>query len=183
MQADPLAARIVDEALAMAAERGWQAVRLRLIAERLGVSLPQVAERFRDVDAVADEVFRRAWAAMLAPPPVGFAELPSGERLSLVLLRWFDALAPHRRVVAQMLAAKLYPAHPHHWVPAIFNLSRTIHWLRDAALLDAGGFRRQAEEISLSALFLAALAVWLADDSEGQRRTRDFVRRRLAGWR
>jgi hypothetical protein len=62
----------------------------------------------------------------------------------------------------------------------IFNLSRTIHWLRDAALLDAGGRRRQVEEIGLTALFLAALVVWQRDDSPDQASTRAFLRRRLA---
>ena len=50
-------------------------------------------------------------------------------------MRWFDALAPHREVTDQMLREKLYASHPHHWAPMIFNLSRTIHWLRDAARL------------------------------------------------
>jgi hypothetical protein len=97
-----------------------------------------------------------------------------------MMMRWFDALAPHREVTGQMLAAKLYPAHPHHWVPLGFNLSRSIHWLREAALLDAVGRRRQVEEVGLSALFLMTLAVWLRDETLGQARTRDVLRRRLA---
>jgi hypothetical protein len=95
-------------------------------------------------------------------------------------MRWFDALAPHREVTGQILAAKLYPAHPHHWVPLVFNLSRSIHWLREAALLDAVGRRRQMEEVGLTWLFLMALAVWLRDETPGQARTRDVLRHRLA---
>jgi hypothetical protein len=79
-----------------------------------------------------------------------------------------------------MIAAKLQPSHPHHWVPLIFNLSRTIHWLRDAAGLDAAGRRRQIEEIGLSALFLATLAVWARDGTADQERTRAFLDRALA---
>ena len=95
------------------------------------------------------------------------------------MLRWFDALAPRRDVTAQMLAAKMWPFHPHHWVPMIFDLSRTILWLRDAAALDATPPRRQVEEVGLSALFLATLAVWARDDTAGQERTRRFLSRRL----
>jgi hypothetical protein len=62
----------------------------------------------------------------------------------------------------------------------IFNLSRTIQWLRDAGGLDAGGRRRQIEEIGLTGLFLATLAVWSRDDTLGQERTRRFLDRRLA---
>jgi AcrR family transcriptional regulator len=180
---EPSVERIVEETLALASEVGWEGVRLRMVAERLGVPLTAILQRFRDLDGVADAYFRRGWEAMLQPPPVGFAEMTAGERTALVLMRWFEALAPHRSLAAHMIAAKLYPSHPHHWVPAIFNLSRTIHWLRDAAMLDARGLRRQGEEIYLTALFVAALAVWVRDDTPSLERTRGFVLRRLSRWR
>ena len=175
-----LGPRIVDAALAAADEVGWDRIRLRLVAERLGVPVADVAAVDRDIDAVADAWFARALAAMLQPPPEGFADRTPEERLHLLLMRWFDALAPHRSVTGQMLRTKLYPSHPHHWLPMVFSLSRLINWLRDAALLDAVGRRRQAEEIGLTALFLATLAVWQRDGSPNQERTREFLRRRLA---
>ena len=175
----PLADRIVEETLALAEERGWENVRLRIVAERLGVSLSEVVEHYRDLDGVADAWFHRAWSAMLSPQRSGFAALPARERLYLVMTRWFDALAPHQQVSVEMIRAKIYPSHPHHWVPLVFNLSRTIQWLRDAALLDATGMRRQVEEVGLTALFLATLRTWARDESEGQERTRDELRHRL----
>jgi AcrR family transcriptional regulator len=174
-----LAERILDTALAMAEADGWAALRLRNVAAALAVPLTEVLAHYRDIDAIADAWFRRAWDAMLQAPPDGFADLPPPERLEIVILRWFDALAPHRRVTGEMLKAKMWYAHPHHWVPAVFNLSRTIHWIRDAAMLDAGGRQRQMEEIGLTALFLATLRVWLRDESEDQERTRASLRKRL----
>jgi AcrR family transcriptional regulator len=177
---DPdLADRIVDAALALAGEAGWDGVRLRLVARSLGIGMDELGRHYRDLDAVADAWFARAWAAMLAPVPADFADWPNDRRLATLMLRWFDALAPHRRVSAQMLATKLWPFHPHHWVPMIFNLSRTIQWWRDAAGLDAGGARRAGEEIGLTWLFLATLAVWSTDETPGQRRTRRFLEDRL----
>lgn len=172
--------KIVDETIKLAERIGWSRVRLRLVAEEMGVSLAEIKSHFRDLDAVADAWFGRAWDAMLAAPPDGFADRPVPDRLHVLLMRWFDALAPHRTVTHQMLSEKLYLSHPHHWVPMIFNLSRTIQWLRDAALLDAGGRQRQVEEIGLTALFLATLAVWRRDDTPDQERTRRFLERRLA---
>ena len=171
--------RIVDSALEMAADIGWPRVRLRLIADRLGITMAELQTHYRDLDAVADAWFDRASKAMLARPGRGFTARPAAERLHILLMRWFDALAPYRRVTDQMIREKLYPSHPHHWLPMIFNLSRTIQWLRDAAGLDAGGRRRQVEEIGLSLLFLATLSVWRRDDSADQKRTRDFLSRRL----
>jgi AcrR family transcriptional regulator len=177
---EELAARIVDTAIAMAEEEGWDNVRLRRVADALGITLAELGRHFRDLDAVADAWFARARAAMLAPLEPEFAGLAARERLKILIWRWFDALAPHREVTVQMLRTKMWPYHPHHYVPMIFNLSRTIQWLRDAAGLDAGGRRRQIEEIGLTGLFLTTLAVWSRDDTLGQERTRRFLDRRLA---
>ena len=173
-------ARILETALDLAEESGWDNLRLSTVADRLGISLADLLPHYRDLDGVADAWFAKAWQAMLATTPEGFAALPARARLFILMMRWFDALAPRRAVTAQMIRAKLYPSHPHHWVPMIFNLSRTIQWLRDAAHLDAGGRRRQLEEVGLSALFLATLRVWMSDESPDQARTRTYLERRLA---
>ncbi len=174
-----LADRIVDTAIEIAEDVGWDNLRLRLVAERLDISLAGVHQHYRDLDAVADAWFRRAWAAMLAAPPKGLAALPAKDRIHLVMMRWFDALSPHRRVSGEMVSTKIYLSHPHHWGPLVFNLSRTIQWVRDAAMLDAGGRRRQVEEIGLTLLFVATLRFWLRDDSANHERTREFLARRL----
>lgn len=176
-----LAAEALDAALDLAEERGWAAVRLYDIAERLGVAPNDILAHYRDLDAVADAWFRRALDAMIAPKGDAFAARPAKERIETCLLAWFDTLAPHRRVTAEMLEGKLHLPHPHHWVPMVFNLSRTIQWLREAALLPApyGTRRAQMEEIGLTLLFLATLRVWTRDPTANQERTRRFLRRRL----
>ncbi len=178
-QGGDLDRRILDRTLELAAEVGWENVRLRRVAADLGITLPELVAHYRDLDAVADGWFRRALEAMLAPTEAGFADLPARERVYLVMVRWFEAQREQRAVVGQMLATKLYPSHPHHWVPMIFHLSRLIQWVRDAAGLDAGGKRRQVEEVGLTLLFLAALRVWLSDETEDMGVTRRFLHRRL----
>lgn len=63
----------------------------------------------------------------------------------------------------------------------VFNLSRVIHWLREAAQLPAvyGTRRASREEVALTALFIAALLIWTRDETLGQQRTRCFLRREL----
>lgn len=177
--AGDLAAGIVDAAVARAERVGWDATRLADVAADLGLALPEVLEHFRDKDALADAWFLRAMDAMLAEAD-RVRRRPAGERVEALLLAWFAALARSRKVSAQMIRAKLYPAHPHHWVPLIFSLSRTVQWLRDAARLEAAGLRRQAEEIGLSALLLGALAVFCRDGSAGHARTKTFLKSGLA---
>lgn len=171
---DALADAILDEALSQAEREGWENLRLRHVAAALGIPLTDLLARFRDADAVADALFARLLRAMLAAPddPAAFALASPHERAAEVLWRWFRAAAPHRKTVTAMLAVKAWPSHPHTWVPMVFNLSRLIHWVRDAARLDRGGIARMVEEVGLTAAFLATLAAFAADGTEGAARTR-----------
>lgn len=171
--------RIVDAAILLAEEIGWDEVRLSRVAAAVGIPLADLTARFRDQDAIADAWFARGREAMCAPDP-GEAALPPAERLAVAMLRWFDALAPHRRVTGEMLRVKLWPFHPHHWVPMVFSLSRHVQLWRDIGGRGDGGPRRAIEEVALTWIFLATLARWTTDGSAGQEATRAFLRARLA---
>ena len=176
-----LAERIVDAALKRADKAGWAHVRFHDIAGDLKISLAEVYATYADLDAVGDALLSRADRAMLeASAERGFARKPARARLSIVITRWLDALAPHRRIVGEMLRYKFQPAHVHLQAALVVRLSRTVQWVREAARLDAAGRRRQIEEMGLTALFMATVMVWLTDTSEGQQRTRAILERRLA---
>ena len=101
--------RVVDAALAIAAEVGWEQVRLSTIADRTELPLAEIGRHFRDVDAIANAWFARARLAMLALPAEELAGRPADERIALAFGAWLDSLAPHRRVAAEILRHKLYP--------------------------------------------------------------------------
>jgi AcrR family transcriptional regulator len=178
----PLRDRVVEEALHQAEAHGWEAVRLTEVAARLALPMAPVLAEFRDLDAVANAWFQRGLEAMLADKPDGFDHWPETQRLEYCLLAWLDALAAHRRVTVAMLRTKAHLPHLHTWVPMVFDLSRTVQWWREASRLPAryGTRRAQVEEVALTALFLATLAVWAGDSSDGQARTRAFLEKRLA---
>jgi AcrR family transcriptional regulator len=176
---DPVAERILDAALAEAEADGWYDLRLAAVAARAGLPLAAVLDHYRDADAIADAWFARALAAMLAGDPPDPADAPS-QRVETVLMRWFAAQQPHRRAAGAMLRAKLHLSHPHHWVPMVFSLSRLVHWVLEAARLDARGLARQAEEVGLTLVLLRALPVWQRDPTPGLERTRAMLRRGLS---
>ena len=174
-----LDAVLLNAALALAEAEGWSEVRLLRVAERASVPLPEVWQRFRDVDAIANAWFQRARLAMLDVPADELQGLTADERLARVIERWLDTLAAHRRVTGEMLRAKLYPGHPHHWVPMIFDLSRLVHDFLDAARVEGQGRVRQAQEIGLTLIVLGTLCDWLRDESSGQERSKALLHRRL----
>ena len=173
--------RIVEAALDIAEDWGWYDIRLHHVAERLGVPLAEVRAQFRDADAIADAWLARADQAMLAKPKKAFAALPAQERLQLALEAWLDALAPRRKVTADIFRTKLWPVHVHHNLALIAWTSRTVQWWREAALLDARGSQRSVEEIGMTLVFLATLRRWCRDGSAGQVGTKEFLGRRLEG--
>jgi hypothetical protein len=175
------AARILDATLGEADRVGWNDVYLADVARDLRLPLVEVQRHYRDLDAVANAHFARALSAMLAESPRVRSRRPE-DRIEALLGAWFEALRPHARTSAAMIAGKLYPFHPHHWAPLIFSLSRLIQWLRDAAFLRAGLPRRQGEEIFLSALFVLALLAWRGDGAAGERRARALVARALGAF-
>ncbi|PAU74235.1 hypothetical protein [Halomonas salipaludis] len=178
---DFLAERVLSQALAMAEQTGWEGVELTRVAAALEIPAAAVLDHYRDRDAVADAWFLRGWRAMLAEKPEGFADWAARERIEHCLLAWFDALAAHRRVSVEMLRSKAHPPHLHTWVPMVFDLSRTVQWLREAAMLEApyGTRRAQVEEIGLTALLVATLRVWAHDETPGEQETRRYLSKRL----
>jgi ubiquinone biosynthesis protein COQ9 len=174
-----LAQAIMAAALEQAARVGWEGLRLFDVAAALDISLADIYRHYRDADAIAEAWFCKADRAMLAPPDQGFAALTPPQRIERLVLRWLDALAPHRAVTRQMLVGKLYPGHPHFVAALVVRLSRTVQWAREAALLRGGPPLRQLEEIALTWLFVATVAVWAVDGSDGQQSTRRFLAARL----
>ena len=175
-----LSDRIVDAALARAERVGWTHVRLHDIAADLEIRLSDIHAAFTDLDAVGTAVFARADRAMLdAPRQRGFAKLAARDRLVIVIMAWFSALAPHRKQVAAILRYKFALAHIHLRVDLVVRLSRTVQWIREAARLDATGVRHDVEEIGLTAIFVATVIRWLTMRSDDPAATRTFLERRL----
>ena len=168
---------ILDTALTLADDMGWARTSLAEVSKVLGISLADMRAHFRDKDALANAWFERALNAMLSAAPDQGPEAPPDERLAARLSAWLGVLSEHREVTRAMLGAKVYPGHPHHWVPLLFDLSRFVHWLLDAADINSPSPRRQIEEITLSGLVLALVAIWLCDPTPDRRVTQRFLRR------
>ena len=165
--------RILDAALELAEQEGWEPLRLHQVARHLGIGLEEIRRHFREKEELVDAWFDRADAAMLlesAEP--GFYRLPLRRRLEKLLQAWLDALAPHRGVTRQMILNKLEPGHLHVQIAGLWRISRTVQWWREAAGIEHAWLRRALEESALTAVYLVVFLTWLVDDSPGHQRTR-----------
>lgn len=172
--------RILDTALSLGEQAGWDHVHLHEIAQAMGITLVDIHRHYPQKDAIAEAWFDRADAALLATSvQPGWRLLSVPQRLHHALFAWLDALAPHRRITSEMLRYKMHLEHVHLQALGVMRISRTVQWIREAALLPSTGWRRETEEAALTAIYLAAFAYWLQDASPGAVRTRAFVDRLL----
>ncbi len=169
---------IIDAAVELAEEQGWEAVRLYEVAQRLGVSLLTLSRYFREKDEIIDAWFDRADEAMLAVADrPGFTELTPRQRVHRLIMAYLERLGPHRRVTREMVGHKLEFGHLHVQIPAVLRISRTVQWIREAARRDDTFFLRGLAETVLTSVFVATFLGCLNDDSRGFEGTR----RRLDG--
>ena len=165
--------RIVNTALELAEDQGWEKVRLYRVAERMEMPLEGLLAHIREKEDLVDAWLDRADHAMLqAADSAMVAAMPTVERLEYLVLVWLRTLAPHRRVTAQMIRGKLEAGHIHVQIPAVLRISRTVQWLREAGHRDAPGFYRGLEETVLTTIFVSTFVHWLRDESPDQERTR-----------
>ena len=170
---------VINAALEVACRDGWSRVRMMHLASDLNVPLAQILAQFRDMDAIANAWFERVALVLGEPVSKDFEAKSPSERLFEVMMRWFMALEPYRKVSADMIAGKLYPSHPHHWGPLVFSLSRLVHLFLDAALINSHGRQRQAEELGVTVLIISTLRVWRRDQSDDYSSTRSHLRKKL----
>lgn len=175
------AEHILETALEIGEQRGWDAVHLHDVAQQLGIALAEIHRHYRQKDDLAEAWFDRADLALIrAGECADWDSLSFQERLSRTILAWFDALAPHRELSAEMLRYKLQPDHLHLQVGGLMRISRTVQWIRETARLPTIGWRRELQEVVLTGIFLSSVGCWLHDRSPDARRTRAWVNGRLA---
>lgn len=169
---------LIDAALALAAERGWRDVTLRDIAEAANVSLAETYAVYPSRQAVLRDFARRIDAAVLASEEPGAAEGGARDRLFDVLMRRFDALAPYKAGLANVLADQARD--PLAVACGLCLLRRSMACMLEAANLSAAGLRGALRIKGLSVAYLAALRVWLRDESEDHAPTMAALDRGLA---
>ena len=162
------AGRIIDAALAVAAENGWIATSFAEIATRAGVSLADLYAAFPSKVALINGFIERVDREVLAGTESQAGE-SARDRLFDVLMRCFDALAPHRVGVAAI--ARDAPADPIAAVCVLPRLLRSFAWAVEAAGLSSAGMAGAMRVKGVALVYANAFRVWLRDDTEDMAKT------------
>ncbi len=153
--------KIIDCALALAATRGWTRVALGDIARESAVSLATLYERFPSKTSIVRAFLARIDAEVLAAKVS--ADEPIRDRLFDLVMRRFDALAPHKAGVRAIIADTCRD-------PTLAlclgpRTLRSIAWMAEAAGVAVSGPLGLLRLKAFAAAYGYVLRVWLGDES------------------
>ncbi len=166
--------RVISAALDLAAGEGWRSVAMAAIAAKAGLTLAQVHGAFPSKAAIVEGFLGRIDAQVLAGGEGdGDGDEDAGDsardRLFDVLMRRFDALNPHTAAVAAIIRDSV--ADPPALMAGAPRFLHSMAWMVEAAGLSSAGLSGAVRTEGLALVYLNALRVWLADDTEDMAKT------------
>jgi AcrR family transcriptional regulator len=170
--------RIIQAFMALLAERSFEEIGLGDIAARAGISLADLRGEFPSTLAILAAHIKEIDRQVLAGGDTDLAEEPPRERLFDVLMRRFEAMAPHREAISSLMrSARSNPA----LALALNALAvRSQQWMLSAAEISASGPRGVLRAQGLALLFARVLRTFIDDEDEGLARTMASLDRELA---
>ena len=138
----------------------------------------QLYRMYSSKSAVLYGFFRRIDEAVLANPVETAPDERPRDRVFDLLMRRFDALAPHRAAI-EALGREL-PLDPVA-LAAAARLFRSMRWMLEAAGIPAEGLAGILAVKLTAAAYMATMRTWLRDDSPDLAPTMAALDRRLRG--
>lgn len=176
-QASEAEDRVIDAAMALAAEDGWRHLALSRIAAAAGVPLTDVYRHFPSKISVLAGLSRRIDRAVLAGGPCEDDDSVR-DRIFDLLMRRFDALNAVRPGVVAVL--KDLPQDPEAALCQLQALKRSMRWTLDLAGVPADGLAGQIRLRALGLVYLWVLRTWMQDDSADMAKTMAALDHRLS---
>lgn len=169
--------KVVDALMALAAERPFDEVTLSELAERAGVTLAEIRESYDGRLGVLADYIRQVDERVLAGIDVALATEGPRERLFDILIARFEAHAPHKAAIRNIVrATRREPL-------LALELNRIVMtsmaWMLAGAGISSTGGRGLFRAQGLALIWARVMRVWLNDDDPGLARTMAALDKRL----
>lgn len=156
--------KLVDAALALAAEKPWPRIGMDEIAKAADVPLAEAYDAFPCRAGIVAAVIRRIDRAMLAGDDPSLADESRRDRLFDVIMRRLDAIKPHKQALRSMAMGA--PADLPTLATAGPRLLSSAKWMLRAAGVPAEGALGLARAGALAGVYGQTLRVFMKDESE-----------------
>lgn len=168
---------VIAAAFTLARQLGWAHITMADIAQESGYSLAELYDRFDDKGDIFAAYDRSITRRMLA----GAASAPSADprdALFDLLMDRIEILNEEREALLSVMEA--YKRNPADSLLSLPHLGKAMKWMLEAAGLETNGWRGAARIAGLTGVYLAALRVWVEDDSPDLAKTMAAIDKNLA---
>jgi AcrR family transcriptional regulator len=161
--------KIVDAFMALLAERRFEEIGFGDVAAKAEVPLARCRAEFNSLFSVFAAHVARIDKTVLEGIDADMAQESPRERLFDIMMRRFEALAPHKAAMRSLVrSARCNP-------PLALALNgitaRSQQWMLTAANISTHGLRGMVRAQGLALLYADVLRTWLHDDDPGLART------------
>lgn len=183
---DNIQDKIIDAALILAQQIGWDFVSLRDIADEADVSLSELRGYFDDKHDILTGFGRRIDRKTLERVGESDPDESPRDRLFDVMMDRFDVLNDEREAVIAILHS--FRAEPKQALLSLPHLGKSMNWMLEAAGIDTRGYAGLAKIVGLKIVYLKVLREWCADESPDMGKTMASLDKELsraekiAGW-
>jgi AcrR family transcriptional regulator len=161
--------KIVEAALKLAAEKGWDKTSLADIAKAAKISLPKLHEEFDDKADILNALGRMIDKKVLERVGKTDPDTPPKERLFDVLMERYDVLQEYRTGIVAILDSFL--PDPKQGFTSLPHLCRSMTWMLEATGFETAGIPGALRVAGLTGIHIKSLWVWKGDDSEDLSKT------------
>jgi AcrR family transcriptional regulator len=154
--------KIVEVALKLAAQKGWDKTSLADIAKASKISLSQLHDLFEDKADILAALGRMIDKKVLERVGKPDEDIPAKERLFDVMMERFDVLNEYRDGIVAILDSFL--PDPKQALISLPHVCRSMTWMLEAAGLETSGLPGAARVAGLTVVHLKALYVWKSDE-------------------
>lgn len=165
--------RVIKAALDLAAERPWQDVALRDIADRANIPLAELRNDFSGKPAILGKFIRLVDDAVLAKAPGRDPGQPARDRVFDVLMTRLDVLQPYKAAIRSIADA------PGSGMAIAKRAMASQAWMLHAAGISTDGPVGTARVAGLASVYSSILRTWLDETDPTSPRTMAALDRRL----
>ena len=168
-----LKGRIIAATLRLAAEKPWDDVLMKDIAEAAAIDLAALRKEFPSKPAILSAFMRSVDDAVLVSAPKFTGAENARDRIFDVVMARFDVLAPYKDALKSIAAAR----------PMDMELVRRAMasqaWMLHAAGVRTDGLLGTSRVTGMASVYASVMQTWLDDDDPGSARTMAALDRRL----
>ena len=161
--------RVLDAALALAAEQGWQDVSFGEIIAKAKVDMAEAHEYFDDKTDILIAYGRRIDRQVLDNISKSNDELSMREKLFDLLMERFDVLNENRKAVLSILNS--FKDDPKQAVLSFPHLGKSMSRFLEAAAIETDGLLGAAKVTGLIGVYLYTVRTWKEDESPDMAKT------------